>query len=128
MDLFVISDLNESFFAGHNPDLLIHVKTKYLFPVHLPELLRGKGNFSGKFVFRRYKPSYQHLYCGLKTGLKSLLGHNAAALTGGKLVRFKGGYGFRELPIFWRRSSSAIEALWLSCFWCSLCVLNTLGS
>ena len=100
MDLFVVGDLNESFFAGHNPDLLIHIKTKYLFPVHLPELLRGKGNFSGKFVFRRYKPGYQHLYCGLKTGLKSLLGHNAAALTGGKLVRFKGGHGFRGIAHF----------------------------
>lgn len=31
---------------------------------------------------------------------KSLLGHNAATLTGGKLVRFKGGHGFRGIAHF----------------------------
>ena len=100
MDLFVVGDLNESFFPGHDPDFLIHIKTKYLFPVHLPKFLYSKGSFSGKFVFRRYKPGYQHLYCGLVPRFKSLLGHNAAALTGGKLVRFKGGHGFRGIAHF----------------------------
>ena len=46
MDLFVVGDLNESFFPGHDPDFLIHIKTKYLFPVHLPKFLHSKGSFN----------------------------------------------------------------------------------
>lgn len=128
MDLLVIGNLDKSFFAGYNPDVLVHIEAKDLFAIHLPKFLRGKRNFGILFASRQYKAGRQHVHSSPIAGLKRLLHRGAVAFADGKLVGLKSGCGRRNTGEYLLKRLLSGRDLRSSARCSALCSVNTLGS